>query len=84
MYNIAETMRQALNTAGREVDTLLGQHWTGDAANEFSDGWDETHSNGTQLMQHLISLAEKLGVTADSYRATDTGNATRISSLDLP
>nr|WP_281182538.1 WXG100 family type VII secretion target [Nocardia miyunensis] len=84
VYNIADTMKQALSSAAREVDALLGQHWTGDAAAEFSAGWSEAHHGGTQLMQELTSLAEKLGVTADSYRSADTGNANRISSLDLP
>jgi WXG100 family type VII secretion target len=84
VYNIADTMKQALNTASREVDALLSQHWTGDAASEFSAGWSETHGSGTQLMQELTALAEKLGVTADSYRSADADNATHISSLDLP
>ena len=77
-------MRQALDSAAREVDALLAKGWTGDAANEFSTGWTETRDGGTQLMQDLTSLAEKLGVTAANYRSTDTRNASDISSLDLP
>jgi len=84
VYNIADTMRQALGSAAREVDSLLSKSWTGDAASEFSTGWTETHDGGTQLLQDLTSLAEKLGVTAATYRTTDTGNAAGISSLDLP
>ncbi|MEV5840014.1 WXG100 family type VII secretion target [Nocardia sp. NPDC052112] len=84
VYNIADTMKQALDSAAREVDTLLTSDWTGDAADEFSNGWTETRDGGTQLMQALTSLAEKLGVTAANYRSTDTGNASGISSLDLP
>ncbi|WP_433714876.1 WXG100 family type VII secretion target [Nocardia sp. CA-084685] len=84
VYNIADTMKQALDSAAREVETLLASDWTGDAADEFSTGWTETHDGGTQLMQALTSLAEKLGVTAANYKNTDTGNASGISSLDLP
>lgn len=84
VYNIADTMKQALDSAAREVETLLGSDWTGDAAGEFSTGWTETRDGGTQLMQALTSLAEKLGVTAANYKSTDTGNASGISSLDLP
>jgi WXG100 family type VII secretion target len=84
VYNIADTMTQALNSAAREVETLLTSDWTGDAADEFSTGWTETRYGGTQLMQALTSLAEKLGVTAANYKSTDTGNASGISSLDLP
>jgi len=83
-YNISDTMRQALDSAAREVDALLAKGWTGDAANEFSTGWIETRDGGTQLMQDLTSLAEKLGVTAANYRTADTSHATGISSLDLP
>ncbi|WP_225731089.1 MULTISPECIES: WXG100 family type VII secretion target [unclassified Nocardia] len=84
VYNIADTMKQALDSAAREVDNLLAQGWTGDAAAEFSTGWTETHDGGTQLLQALTSLAEKLGVTAATYRNTDTAISTGISSLDLP
>lgn len=84
VYNIADTMKQALDSAAREVDQLLASGWTGDYADEFSTGWTETHDGGIQLMQTLAALAEKLGVTAAAYRSTDTTHATGISSLDLP
>lgn len=84
VYNIADTMKQALDSAAGEVDNLLTSDWTGDAADEFSAGWTETRDGGTRLMQALTSLAEKLGVTADNYKSTDTGNASGLSSLDLP
>jgi WXG100 family type VII secretion target len=77
-------MKQALDSVAHEVGALLTSDWTGDAADEFATGWTETHDGGTQLMQALTSLAEKLGVTAATYRSTDTGNASGISSLDLP
>ena len=84
VYNIADTMHQALATAAREVEQLLASGWIGDAADEFSTGWTETRDGGTQLMQDLTSLAEKLGITAANYKSTDTAAADRISSLDLP
>lgn len=83
-YNIADTMKQALNSAAREVDVLLTSGWSGPAATEFSSGWNETCNSGGQLMQELTGLAEKLGVTAANYRSGDTGFASDISSLDLP
>ncbi|MGF6887095.1 WXG100 family type VII secretion target [Nocardia sp. GAS34] len=84
VYNIADTMKQALDSAAREVDSLLASGWIGDAADEFSAGWGETRDGGTKLMQSLTSLAEKLGVTAANYRNTDAASASNISSLDLP
>ncbi|MBY8854974.1 ESX-1 secretion-associated protein [Nocardia sp. CA2R105] len=83
-YEVADTMRQALTSAAREVDQLLSSSWKGDLADEFSTGWNETNDGGTQLLQDLTALAEKLGITADTYHSTDTTSASRISSLDLP
>ncbi|MGV9676518.1 WXG100 family type VII secretion target [Nocardia sp. NPDC003482] len=83
VYTIADTLRQALDAAAREVSTLLESDWTGDAADEFRTGWDETRDGGTQLMQALSALAEKLGVTAENYRKSDTDSATALGSLDM-
>jgi WXG100 family type VII secretion target len=84
VYNIADTMKHALDSAAHEVDRLLSSGWIGDGADEFSRGWTETHDGGAQLLQELTALAEKLGVTAATYRAADTRTASSISSLDLP
>ncbi|WP_280362349.1 WXG100 family type VII secretion target [Nocardia wallacei] len=83
VYNIADTMRQALDAASREVDTLLAEGWTGDAADEFSAGWTDTHDGGTKLMTALTALAEKLGVTAENYRNTDGGSTTALTQLNM-
>ncbi|MBF6172905.1 WXG100 family type VII secretion target [Nocardia blacklockiae] len=83
VYNIADTMRQALDAASREVDGLLSQGWTGDAADEFSEGWTDTRDGGTKLMTALTSLAEKLGVTAENYRNTDDGSSTGFTQLNM-
>ncbi|RDI64551.1 WXG100 family type VII secretion target [Nocardia pseudobrasiliensis] len=83
VYNIADTMKQALDSAAREVDSLLTSGWTGDAADEFGTGWSETHDGGSQLMQALTSLAEKLGVTAANYRKTDSDSAESVGTLDM-
>lgn len=84
VYDIATTLKQALDSAAREVDQLLTSGWTGDYADEFSTGWHETRDGGTGLLQDLTALAEKLGVTADTYRSADVGTAARVSSLNLP
>ncbi|MBF6327563.1 WXG100 family type VII secretion target [Nocardia transvalensis] len=83
VYDIAGTLKQALDSAARDVETLLTSDWTGDAADEFKTGWDETRDGGNQLLQALTGLAEKLGVSAAGYRNTDSAHATGISSLNL-
>ncbi|WP_216893816.1 WXG100 family type VII secretion target [Nocardia alni] len=83
-YDIATTVKQALDSAAREVDRLLASDWTGDCADEFATGWHETRDGGTGLLHELTALAEKLGVTAETYRSADAATASRVSSLNLP
>ncbi|MGW5311729.1 WXG100 family type VII secretion target [Nocardia thailandica] len=86
VYGIAETLRTALDSASREVQALLGSGWTGDLADEFSTGWTETSSGGSQICIALTEMAEKLGVTADTYQSQDTTSsyALNMAGLDLP
>ncbi|MFF0531335.1 ESX-1 secretion-associated protein [Nocardia amikacinitolerans] len=86
VYELSEALRTALDSAAKDVSSLTGGSWTGDAANEFSQGWTDVHDGGTQIMTALTEMAEKLGVTADTYQARDDGNAAAFntSSLNLP
>ncbi|GAA5067194.1 hypothetical protein GCM10023318_56060 [Nocardia callitridis] len=86
VYDLAESLRSALDSAAKDVNAVAGGSWTGDAATEFSDGWTEVHDGGVRIMAALTDMAEKLGVTADTYQTQDQGSAAAIttSSLDLP
>lgn len=86
VYGLAETLRSALDSASREVEALLSGGWTGDAANEFSTGWTETTSGGAQICTALTDMAEKLGVTAETFQNQDTASSAllNMAGLDLP
>ncbi|WP_227996086.1 ESX-1 secretion-associated protein [Nocardia australiensis] len=88
VYELAETLRTALDSAAKDVDSLTNGSWTGASATDFVEGWTDVHDGGSQIMSALTDMAEKLGVTADTYEARDEGNAsvlnTSSSSLDLP
>ncbi|WP_433733958.1 ESX-1 secretion-associated protein [Nocardia sp. CA-129566] len=86
VYELAEALRNALDSAGRDVVSLTDGSWTGDAATEFSEGWTDVRDGGAKILTALTGMAEKLGVTADTYEARDdrTGAALNGSSLDLP
>ncbi|MFD0362820.1 ESX-1 secretion-associated protein [Nocardia sp. GCM10030253] len=86
VYELSEALRNALDSAAKEVASLTDGSWTGDAATEFSEGWTDVRDGGTQIMSALTGMAEKLGVTADTYQARDESNAAGLdtSSLDLP
>jgi WXG100 family type VII secretion target len=85
-YSLAEALRSALDSAAKDVDSLANGSWTGDAATKFANGWTEVHDGGIQIITALSGMAEKLGVTADTYQARDENSAAALntSSLDLP
>ncbi|MFD6158949.1 ESX-1 secretion-associated protein [Nocardia sp. NPDC060256] len=86
VYELAEALRSALDSAAKDVDALTNGSWTGDYATEFANGWTDVRDGGVQIMSALTGMAEKLGITADTYQARDSNNAAALhtSSLDLP
>ncbi|MEV0331357.1 WXG100 family type VII secretion target [Nocardia sp. NPDC050717] len=84
VYGLADTLRQALDSAAREVDACAGASWTGDYANAFASGWAETRTGGQAIITALTEMAEKLGVTAETYSQRDDATAAALQyTLDL-
>ncbi|MFD4433857.1 WXG100 family type VII secretion target [Nocardia sp. NPDC058497] len=83
VYGLADTLRQALDTATREVDACVCASWTGDYANTFATGWTETRTGGLEIIAALTEMAEKLGVTADTYSQTDESTAAALGAYSL-
>ncbi|MFI9507645.1 WXG100 family type VII secretion target [Nocardia sp. NPDC052566] len=79
-YGIATELRSGSNSLDGEVRGLL-ETWKGGAADSYGAGWDEMHQGAVRVWDVLFALAEKLGITAENYRTTDTGSASGISSL---
>ncbi|WP_067841861.1 WXG100 family type VII secretion target [Nocardia lijiangensis] len=84
VYSIADALRTALDSAGRDVSTLTSGGWVGVAANGFSEGWGEVQSGGQRIFTALTTMAEKLGVTAETYVQRDQSTAGEYIRLDLP
>ncbi|MFD3508762.1 WXG100 family type VII secretion target [Nocardia sp. NPDC058666] len=86
VYGLADTLRQALDIASREVDACAGGSWTGDYAESFATAWSETRSGGVAVISALTEMAEKLGVSADTYSQADQSFSADLGafSLDLP
>ncbi|MCU1646873.1 MAG: hypothetical protein JWN03_7148 [Nocardia sp.] len=78
--DIAGTLRSALESAGRDVDSL---NWTGTAAKSFNTGWGECSDGGKTVIDALTTLAKQLGVAADTYTSQDLLSADRLTNLDL-
>ncbi|KAA8884299.1 WXG100 family type VII secretion target [Nocardia colli] len=86
VYALADTLKGALGNVARDVEALTTGSWTGVASTGFSTGWNEINTGGEQIIDALTGLAEKLGVTADTYQHRDQSNADALSasSLNLP
>jgi len=86
VYELSEAFRTALSSAASDVDGVVGGSWTGGLATEFGAGWSDVRDGGDQIVTALAEMAEKLGVTAETYRVRDEDNASALgtSSLDLP
>ncbi len=81
IYGLADTFSGALDSAAKEVAELLNGNWTGDYADEFSEGWTDVHDGGRQIFAALTTMAEKLGVTAETFANTDQASA---DALGIP
>ncbi|MFC8046871.1 WXG100 family type VII secretion target [Nocardia sp. NPDC057353] len=79
VYDLAETLRGALQSAARDVDRLTTESWTGDAAAEFATGWTDVRDGGTAIIDALAVLAEKLGVSAANYEKQESESATLLN-----
>ncbi|GAA1582586.1 hypothetical protein GCM10009764_01930 [Nocardia ninae] len=51
--------------------------------NEFGDGWADVRDGGGQIIAALAGMAEKPGVTAETYQARDESNGLRTERLQL-
>ncbi len=83
VYGLADTLRQTLDVASREVESCAGGSWAGVAAGTFATGWSETREGGLLIMAALTTMAEKLGVTAASYSGRDESNSELLRNFSL-
>ncbi|KAA0018530.1 WXG100 family type VII secretion target [Antrihabitans cavernicola] len=81
-YEIAEQLRSGSTRLDGEVQGLSAT-WRGSAADSYRSGWDEMHHGAVQVWDALFQMAEKLGVTADTYRTQDSASASALGSLNI-
>ncbi|WP_068057242.1 WXG100 family type VII secretion target [Nocardia xishanensis] len=82
-YAVAEECKSGYASLVADTHATIDS-WSGNNADIFAAGWAEFHEGADQVWDALFELAEKLGVTAETLRATDQSHAAGISSLDLP
>ncbi|WP_040776419.1 WXG100 family type VII secretion target [Nocardia pneumoniae] len=82
VYGIATELRSGTVSLDVEVNGLMSA-WEGAAADAYLAGWNEMRGGAVEVWEALFELAEKLGITAETYRVVDAGTAPGFSSLDL-
>ncbi|MFD4444453.1 WXG100 family type VII secretion target [Nocardia sp. NPDC058519] len=82
-YRVASECQSGYRSLATDAQITIDS-WRGNNATTFTAGWDEFHSGADQVWDALFELAEKLGITADTFVTTDQSNASGLSSLDLP
>ncbi|WP_378737123.1 WXG100 family type VII secretion target [Nocardia brasiliensis] len=82
-YQIADELKSGYASLVADTKVTIDS-WAGNNASVFTAAWDEFHQGADQVWDALFELAEKLGVTAETLRATDQSFASGLSSLDLP
>ncbi|MET8878810.1 type VII secretion target [Nocardia sp. NPDC004604] len=60
VYELAETLRTALDSAAKDVDAVANGSWTGNLASKFAEGWTEVHDGGGQIISALSELPVKV------------------------
>ncbi|GAJ86868.1 hypothetical protein NBRGN_112_00830 [Nocardia brasiliensis NBRC 14402] len=82
-HQIADELKAGYSSLVTDTKAAIDS-WAGNNAEAFTAAWDEFHEGADQVWDALFELAEKLGVTAETLRATDQSFAAGVSSLDLP
>jgi WXG100 family type VII secretion target len=80
--SVAEQLRSGSGALDRDVMRLL-ETWKGSAADGYRSGWDEVHKGALGVWDALTDLAEKLGVNAAGYQATDDANAATVRAVTV-
>ena len=80
---LAQELRSALESAGRDVDSLTSGGWSGTASDAFGAGWQEFHRGGIDVLTALAGMAERLGANADNYQTQDARNAAVTYRLNI-
>ncbi|WUD70184.1 WXG100 family type VII secretion target [Nocardia sp. NBC_00508] len=71
-------VRPSVRSSGRRGFARRG--WSGGAATDFSAGWSEVRDGGGQIITALREMAEKLGVSAQTYESRDWTNASALNT----
>lgn len=81
---IAEEVRGQAATLRGEVDGLLSDGWSGQAARGFARGWQEWERGAADVLAALSTMADLLGLTGRNYAGAEqasTDSASRTGTM---
>jgi WXG100 family type VII secretion target len=78
---IATSLTHERTSLHGSMRTLLGSGWTGPAATEFSDAWDDWNTAAAEMLDGLHAMSRLLEAARVDFVTTDDGSRTDLTRL---
>lgn len=80
---IASSLTQERHSLHGSMRGFLGAGWTGPAATEFSDAWDDWNTAASEMLDGLHAMSRLLEAARVDYVTTDDGAHTDLARLTV-
>ena len=81
VHDAAERLRNDRNSIDGRVRGFLNAGWSGEAADSFSDAWEEWKESAGQVLTGLTVMRELLDETHRDFIAADDSSQQRLDAL---
>ncbi len=78
---IAGELRAERDRVSGRVRTLVTSGWSGVAADQYADGWDDWHSGADELLRALDTIGDLMGAVRQAIEETDDASASATQLL---
>jgi len=80
---VASSLTHERSSLHGSVRGLLGSGWSGPAATEFSDAWDDWNTAASQMLDGLHAMSRLLEAARVDYVTTDGGAHSDLARLTV-
>ena len=81
VYDAAERLRTDRNQIDGRVRGFLNAGWSGEAADSFSDAWEEWKESAGEVLAGLTAMRELLDETQRDFITSDDSSQQRLDAL---
>ncbi|WP_457189527.1 WXG100 family type VII secretion target [Nocardioides sp. P5_E3] len=81
VYDAAERLRTGRNQIDGRVRGFLNAGWSGEAADAFSDAWEEWKESAGEVLAGLTAMRELLDETQSDFITSDDASQQRLDAL---